>query len=130
MCSGLLDDEVQFSRFDDRDGHLARNVLQLVELMERGVAVVDVICRCRQVGYPVIHDLQSETCVRRLGVRVIFFFGRILHCSKEVEERKGKGDHIRVGLGFVVGAWAAASPTTPGDPGMLEIPRTGLSLWA
>ena len=41
------------------------------------------------------HDLRSDTCLPWPGVGVTFFFRRILHCSKEVEGRKEKGEHVR-----------------------------------
>ena len=75
-------------------GYLGRNALQLVKLIERRAASADAICRCRQMGCPVTHDLLSETCLRWRGVGVTFFFGRILHCIKEVEGKE-KGDHVR-----------------------------------
>ena len=75
-------------------GYLFRNTLYLVKLIERLAVIADAVCRCRRMGRPVEHDLRSETWVRWPGVDVTIFFRRIFHCSKEVEGRKEKGDHV------------------------------------
>jgi len=41
--------------------------------------------------------MRSDTCLWWPGDGVTFFFRRILHCSKEVEGRKEKGDHGSLG---------------------------------
>ena len=78
-------------------GCLGRNALHLVKLVDHLAAIADAVCRCRQMGCPVEHDLQSDACLPWPVEGVTFFFRRILHCSKEVEGRKGKGEHRSFG---------------------------------
>ena len=46
------------------------------------------------MGCPVGHDLLSETCFALAWCWCYLLLPTNLHCSKEVEGRKEKGDHV------------------------------------